>query len=358
MDPKKDRSSQKAQQIMREKKQDKMMKEDIESPYLLTEAALKKHNIITGACLLREFACGPCDRFWWSVVPTTKAVSKCHHCDVKYDALPRDKEFGIGRYICQNVKCNKTFYCRCHATQMVPCFDCNIWLRTPYIHPRFIRSSRPRRPLEPEYSPPIQKKKVINPSTRHISTGSTISTFLSQMAASDIDVPMADPDSDSDEEVILGSDPESSDDEDGDTSDAVSTISDSTSGNYDADQSSTDALPSSSSSDSESEDDGSPRDHRRSEATGSSDSESADDSDDKDIDQSEDGSDKLFSQVDSGMDTASNADTRSTLESLDPVSFSGASSQCKYMYTMYFLVVPGTMFTQMQSCIILEAFCS
>ena len=44
------------------------------------------------------------------------------------------------------------------------------------------------------------------------------------MAASDIDVPMADPDSDFDEEVILGSDPDSSDDEDGDTSDAVSTI--------------------------------------------------------------------------------------------------------------------------------------
>lgn len=255
VDSKEDRSSQKAQQTMPERKQDKILKEGTESPYLLTEAALKKHNIITGACVLREFACGPCDRYWWSVVPITKAVSKCHRCNVKYDALPLDKEFGIGRYICQNENCNNTFYrTRCEATQEQTCFNCKNVVRNPYIHPslRFIRQRKPLNPNVPAFVPPPpaqhwqqplpiqrqipyfglilptieigcdkekiskknseptdisestlatpeqsflvpapiqtkQKKRVINASTPHFSTGSTVSTFLSQIAASDTD---------------------------------------------------------------------------------------------------------------------------------------------------------------------------
>lgn len=49
----------------------------------------------------RLFSCQDCDRFWWRKVPSRKEVSKCHRCHVKYDPVPRDKEWGWAVYSCQ-----------------------------------------------------------------------------------------------------------------------------------------------------------------------------------------------------------------------------------------------------------------
>ena len=188
--------------------------------FLLTEAALNKHNLLTGASELREFACGSCDHFWWRVVPRTKPVSRCRKCNERYDALPRDKEFGIGRYLC--TECGHSFNKKCTATDTFFCYNCKSEVRTPYIHPKFLPHSPPTPktpkqppvpipqrqprlfippvlipqiqsqatqppsvPYEPDKSkshasPKFKKKKVIHASTLHESTGSTISTILTQ----------------------------------------------------------------------------------------------------------------------------------------------------------------------------------
>ena len=259
--------------IMPETRQDEILKQGIESNFLLTEDALAKHNLLTGASELREFACGRCDHYWWKVVLVTKAVSICYKCKIKLDALPRHLEFGIGRYICQNTTCDhRTFFGRCQATDVARCLNCNDLVRNPYIHPKFRKSKqkRKRKPLNPDakpFKPPppsvpypplplpmyfdpyyqqgplppplssssssssssscsvtrrtartlivAQKRNVINPSTPHVPTGSTIDTFLTQKTlASDVSVDIADSASVSSEEIILvSSDSDSSSDE-------------------------------------------------------------------------------------------------------------------------------------------------
>ena len=170
--------SQQALTVMSEKDQGKLLAEG--NRFLLTEGALRKFDILTGALQLREFACEPCDRFWWKTVPRTKPVSKCPKCQIKYDALPREKEFGIGRYKC--TVCKNWFYARCEATTLKPCFNCHSLVGAPYIHPKFIR----RRPHHlftvTQLTFESAQKKVINASTVHDSTGSTESTFISQIS--------------------------------------------------------------------------------------------------------------------------------------------------------------------------------
>ena len=233
---------------MGEAVQDKILQGG-KQPYLLTEAALERHNLKTGATELREFACGPCDRFWWRVVLITKPVSRCLRCKVKYNCLPRQKEFGIGRYICQNKTCNqRSFFQRCEASQAMKCRNCNCLVYNPYIHPKFLKSRQERRPLDPqtkafELPPPssiplptgvnpslsaglitlppsarvritrVKKKNVINASTRHVSTGSTVDTFITQgtSVVSDLEVLV---DSDCDEDFIIQRDLDSSSDDD------------------------------------------------------------------------------------------------------------------------------------------------
>ena len=341
--------------------QDKILKDGIEQHYryLLTEAALAKHNLLTGASELREFACGPCDRFWWKVVLITKAVSRCFNCRVKYDCLPRNQEFGIGRYICQNETCeHRTFYQRCHATQAVNCRNCNCWVYNPYIHPKFLKSKKKRKPVDPtakQFEPPpplvlipavpfylhgypvgyppatlplaervpittVKKKRVIHPSTPHDSTGSTIDTFLTQSVVSHLEVHVADPDSDSDEEIILPSDSGSSSDEDDDNT-PVPTEDES-----EVEVSSEAPMhPSDSDSDSE--------DGHRKRVVGTDSSDSSSDSDtDEDEPPSEVGSDKLSSQastaLDSGLGTASNVETRSSIDSAKPLSTGSQGRLC------------------------------
>lgn len=165
--------SQEAVKILSENDQEKLLHEG--NRFLLTEDALRKFDLMTGALVLREFACRPCDYFWWRTVPRTKPVSTCPVCKVKYDALPREKEFGTGRYKCTN--CDRFFFDRCEATSERPCFKCRSTVRVPYIHPKFI--IRARRPVALQ-SDEENYVRVINASTEHDSTGSTTSTFITQ----------------------------------------------------------------------------------------------------------------------------------------------------------------------------------
>ena len=151
----------------------------------LTKEALRKHDIATGTCQLREFACEPCDNVWWRVVSTCKSVSRCNKCKIRYDALLQEFEFGIGLYTCE---CGKEFKSKCTAQTKCPCFDCNALVSKPFIHPKFNRAAADRpRSRHKHYCDKCHGmghcptfKKVIYPSTPHNSTGSTLSTFLSQ----------------------------------------------------------------------------------------------------------------------------------------------------------------------------------
>ncbi|XP_059174299.1 shiftless antiviral inhibitor of ribosomal frameshifting protein homolog [Physella acuta] len=58
----------------------------------------------------RLFACRHCVRSWWKKVPNRKMVSTCRGCDRKLEAIPRDKEWGWGRFECQNIHCRNVFY--------------------------------------------------------------------------------------------------------------------------------------------------------------------------------------------------------------------------------------------------------
>ena len=140
---------------------------------------------MTGASELRQFACGPCQHSWWTFVPRTKPVSSCRKCHVRYDALDRSKEFGIGRYWCP--PCDHFFYAWCEATHRHMCFHCKKLTGSPYINPRFkpiprggeIRKFTAGQPRTP---------RIFNESTVHDSTGSTVSTFLTTNLGPDINV--------------------------------------------------------------------------------------------------------------------------------------------------------------------------
>lgn len=141
---------------------------------LLTADALRRHDILTGATELRQFACLRCNHPWWKHVSRTKPVSTCNRCHVRYDALDRDKEFGIGRYICES--CEHTFYVWCEATSMQECYGCNSLTGPPFISPRFkpVRNFRNFTAVTAGPRPP--PRIILYASTPHLSTGSTISS--------------------------------------------------------------------------------------------------------------------------------------------------------------------------------------
>ena len=353
------RLSQSALKVLPEEDQSKLLREG--NPFLLTEAALRKHDISTGALELREFACENCDRYWWKTVPCTKPVSKCFKCKTKYDALPRDLEFGIGRYKCFG--CNKIFFARCEATSERSCFNCDGTVRAPYIHPKFKPIRRNRPPIDPTTSVfkppkyhakyvytvrdpstdyllpcpvffyfPLQtkphKKAVINASKVHDSTGSTASTFITQIefpgrlyereTEDTIPVVISDPESDEEDIIICSSSTDSETDEESPPPECEGDS------NTDLESTSGAVAGSDSSSDSDGPQDKLPR--KRSNVSSSSDS----DSDSKDAyigkktpgapsKQSPRDSGGLFEQEstisstkDSGLGTAGSLDTRST----------------------------------------------
>ena len=153
---------------------------------LLTTEALRQHDILTGAVELRQFSCRNCEFQWWSHVLRTKRVSECRKCRVRYDALGRKDEFGIGRFLC--LPCKHSFYTWCTAIDTVVCFKCSELAGPPYINPRF-KPRKIKRPVTEDLTTRRQHShRVRNYSTVHDSTGSTEATFLTQNIGSDISV--------------------------------------------------------------------------------------------------------------------------------------------------------------------------
>ncbi len=114
----------------------------------LTVEALEAHDSkhTTGPCQLRQFACLPCRDTWWRNVLKSNPVSRCRgrFCrNERYDALPRNEQFGIGRFLCPNIHCSREFFGYCEATEQLACRKCGTFA-TPYIHPKW-RKSRPSR---------------------------------------------------------------------------------------------------------------------------------------------------------------------------------------------------------------------
>ena len=70
-------------------------------------------------------------------MPASKKVSRCRECQTRYDALPRDKEFGVGRFTCTKPSCKRVFFAKCKATDSLPCRKCKTMVENPYIHPRW-----------------------------------------------------------------------------------------------------------------------------------------------------------------------------------------------------------------------------
>ncbi|KAK3591667.1 hypothetical protein CHS0354_040581 [Potamilus streckersoni] len=64
---------------------------------------LRKHEIVTET---RQFACQPCDHTWWRKVPARKMVSKCKKCRKRYNAIPRNQEWGWAIFLCS---CGREF---------------------------------------------------------------------------------------------------------------------------------------------------------------------------------------------------------------------------------------------------------
>lgn len=159
----------------------------------------------------RLFACLACDRFWWRQVPERKQVSRCRSCKKRYEAVPRDQEWGSAEYICQI--CNNSFR---HFGQMglaAPCYRCRIVVLPIHIIPpqqdRMPLGSRRRIPhgccaedcynRQEPYVPgthcvhPSTRRvrglpKVLCPSLHHESTGSTVASCISQASSMECDV--------------------------------------------------------------------------------------------------------------------------------------------------------------------------
>ena len=110
------------------------VKQQLDKPQKLTMRALKKHDRAT-VYQLREFACQPCDHVWWRSVDRHKPVSRCRECRVRYDTLPKEKEFGMGLFSCQT--CGNQFKKKCTAQTICRCFRCGSHVSSPEIHPRF-----------------------------------------------------------------------------------------------------------------------------------------------------------------------------------------------------------------------------
>ena len=139
---------------------------------LLTEDALRKHDVkhMTGPCELRQFGCGRCDHSWWRTVPVSKMVSRCKVCQIRYDALPRRKEFGVGRFQCTKPRCERIFFAKCQATDILRCRKCKTLVKNPHIHPRWRKPRHTPRPRRPRSS--THQNRSLNPSAAPFVPGS------------------------------------------------------------------------------------------------------------------------------------------------------------------------------------------
>ncbi|KAL8586237.1 hypothetical protein ACOMHN_021502 [Nucella lapillus] len=172
---------------------------------------------------IRLFSCQTCDNYWWRKVPLRKEVSTCKICKTKYDPVPRDQEWGLAEYscVCGNVFRGSGWM---NHTQS-PCYNCcSLTCPTRIVPPTRPRNQRRRAehgstggncynraqatgangrmntvmnggaPIGAEggyelcdYHREIcshdrswRQRKVLYPSSPHVSTGSTVKTFLTQ----------------------------------------------------------------------------------------------------------------------------------------------------------------------------------
>ena len=129
----------------------------------------------------RQFACEKCNKSWWEDVPARKPVSRCKKCRQKYDALARDKEFGVGEHQCD---CGRKFTGMTSYGKTSPCYKCNADVLPKIIPNRGdIKKRTNRRHNCEECHGKGQcrnKKTVVHASSEHESTGSTISTVCTE----------------------------------------------------------------------------------------------------------------------------------------------------------------------------------
>ena len=129
----------------------------------------------------RQFACEKCQKSWWDDVPARKPVSRCKMCRQKYDALARDKEFGVGIHKCS---CGRKFTGNTSYGVPSPCFNCEADVLPEIIPNRGnIKKRTNRRHHCKECHGKGQcrnKNAVVHASSEHESTGSTISSVCTE----------------------------------------------------------------------------------------------------------------------------------------------------------------------------------
>ncbi|CAI9715453.1 Hypothetical predicted protein [Octopus vulgaris] len=163
---------------------------------------------------IRQFTCHPCNNMWWRVTPRRKPVSRCKTCQVRYDPVPKDVEFGSAVFVCKS--CNNEFrgFGQKSTTRSV-CYNCNNLCYPTKIEPP--KSNHGRRNWKSQhscdapdccghlsdcdkdinvYGPSGLQKRCVHPRRQrnrsiyypcfeHNSTGSTVETFLTQRFETD-----------------------------------------------------------------------------------------------------------------------------------------------------------------------------
>ncbi|XP_052059161.1 shiftless antiviral inhibitor of ribosomal frameshifting protein homolog [Mytilus californianus] len=145
----------------------------------------------------RQFACITCDNVWWRKVPNRKLVSRCVRCYIRYEAVPTEYEWGRAEFHCQ--LCGNVF--RGFGQMGVassPCYRCSTVCSPNSILPRRRLEGRRSRnvhsclcrncfnradgPIVEEtcVHPRSLHRRVVYASQQHLSTGSTVDTFLTQ----------------------------------------------------------------------------------------------------------------------------------------------------------------------------------
>ena len=73
------------------------------------------------AMATRQFACGTCRKKWWKEVSAINPTCECYSCSSVLNAIPRDKEYGVGLHECE---CGHVFHGRTRAGVTSPCYKC------------------------------------------------------------------------------------------------------------------------------------------------------------------------------------------------------------------------------------------
>ncbi|XP_069138508.1 shiftless antiviral inhibitor of ribosomal frameshifting protein-like isoform X3 [Argopecten irradians] len=130
-----------------------------------------------------------------------EGVSKCKKCKKRFEAVPKDREWGWAKFVCGN--CGNEFngFGQMNSTTS-PCYHCGTVCHVDEVIPPYRRDKKgrpsrrsthtctapncynrsPDAPLRPTrcVHPRSLRRQVVHPSLRHQSTGSTVATFLSQ----------------------------------------------------------------------------------------------------------------------------------------------------------------------------------